>query len=286
MIDSTFITLNIGLCYTVIGSLSLLIGSLLNVFIYRLPRMLEAEFRADCCCLLNMPNESATPMNLFLPRSFCPACKHTVRAQDNIPIISYLLLKGRCHYCQHTIPSRYPLVEALSCCLALFASWQLGINLTLLFALVFIWLLIVLFFIDLDYQLLPDNLTLSLLWLGLLANTQGLFVPLTTAVMSAMGAYLSLWLFIKIFYLITGKIGMGHGDFKLFAAFGAWFGWSLLPLILVFASLTGAVIGIIYLKIKRQAKDTPIAFGPFLCAGGLLALFWGKPFVQWYLTWV
>ena len=284
MLDAELVRLNPELFYIAIALLSLVVGSLLNVIIYRLPLMMRAELLSECQCLLELDGEPDTKINLFLPRSFCPACKKTVKAIYNIPIIGYLLLRGRCNYCKHAISIRYPLIEAMSCILAVFATWHFGFGLPLLFALLFIWILIALLFIDIDHQLLPDNLTLPLLWLGLIANTQSLFTTLPNAVLSAAGAYLLLWLFIKLFYLCTGKIGMGNGDFKLFAAFGAWFGWEQLPLILMLASLTGSIIGIIYLKSRKKSSDTPIAFGPFLCVSGFISLMWGQSILSWYLN--
>lgn len=278
--------INFPIAYLLLALFSLAIGSLLNVVIYRLPLMLRAEWRKECCNLLNLPEpkKTADNINLFLPRSFCPSCKITIPAIYNIPILGYFLLHGHCKNCGHSISWRYPFVETISCLLALFSAWHFGFNLTLLFALIFIWLLLVMFFIDSQHQLLPDNLTLSLLWIGLIANTQFLFTSLTDAVLSAVIAYLALWLFIKIFYLLTGKIGMGNGDFKLYAAFGAWFGWTQLPLILLLSSITGVIVGISYLGIKKKTKDTPIPFGPFLCIAGLIALFWGESIMHWYLS--
>lgn len=284
MFDSQSILLNTTLIYTLIAIFSLAIGSLLNVIIYRLPLMMKADWLAECQCLLGQAPSIEPPMvNLFFPRSFCTACKKTITAFHNIPVLSYLFLRGRCGHCQHPISLRYPLIELSSALLAMFAYQHFGFTLVFLFALLFIWLLICLFFIDIDHQLLPDTLTISLLWLGLIANTQSLFTSLPNAVYSACGAYLFLWLFIKLFYLITGKIGMGHGDFKLFAAFGAWFGWTQLPLILVLASITGAITGLIYLKRSKQTHDTPIPFGPFLCTAGFIALFWGSSIFSWYI---
>ena len=283
MIDVEFVRLNASLLYGLVALFSLMVGSLLNVIIYRLPLMLNEQILSDCHCLLNIEANPKKKLNLFFPRSFCPSCNNTVKAIHNIPILSYFLLRGRCSYCTHRISVRYPLIEALSCLLAVYASWHFGFNWSLGFALVFIWILIALLFIDLDHQLLPDNLTLPLLWLGLIANTQALFTTLPDAVLSAASAYLILWLFVKLFYLITGKIGMGHGDFKLFAAFGAWFGWTQLPLILLLASLTGAITGIIYLKSQNKSHDTPIAFGPFLCMAGFVSLFWGHSLLMWYI---
>lgn len=283
MHQSEIILSNLPLFYFMVTLFSLMVGSLLNVVIYRLPLMLKAEQLSECTELLNLPKEKLHSLNLFFPRSFCPHCKHQIKALDNIPLLSYLILKGRCRYCLSLINWRYPLVEALSALLALYASWHFGFNLHLFFSLIFIWISLCLIFIDLDHQLLPDSLTLLLLWLGLIANTQSLFTPLSNAVLSAAGAYLFLWLFIKLFYLITGKIGMGHGDFKLFAALGAWFGWTILPLILLVSSITGAIVGIIFLKYKKQSKDTPIAFGPFLSIAGMVALFWGPAILNGYI---
>ncbi len=268
--------------YVLLGLFSLAMGSLLNVVIHRLPLMLQKEWRVDCRQLLDLPEAPEPSINLFFPRSFCPSCKKLVRAWQNIPIISYIFLRGRCFQCKQPISLRYPLVEALCMGLSLTAAYFFGFNLTLLFACLFIWIVIALCFIDLQHQLLPDGLSLSLLWLGLIANTQSLFTTLPNAVFAAAGAYLGLWLFIKLFYLFTGKIGMGHGDFKLFAAFGAWFGWTQLPLILITGSLSGAIMGIIYLSVTAKSHKTPIPFGPFLCMAALLALFYGNKIWAWY----
>lgn len=269
--------------YTFLALLSLCVGSLLNVIILRLPKLLKNQWQNDCECLLDLPITPHENINLFLPRSFCPTCKTTIKSYYNIPLLSYLWLRGKCASCQHKISLRYPFIEALTMCLSLYAAWHFGITLTLIFALLFIWLLITLFFIDYDEQLLPDSLTLGLLWTGLIANTQQLFTSLNDAVFCAAVAYTSLWLLIQIYYLITGKRGMGHGDFKLLAALGAWFGSFILPFILLLASFCGAFFGIIYLKSQQKHRDTPIAFGPFLCLAGIVALFWGQTIIYWYL---
>ena len=269
--------------YVFFGLLSLSVGSLLNVIIYRLPIILQAEWTLSCRSLLQLPAEKTNNLNLFYPRSFCPSCKTLIPAWHNIPLISYILLRGRCRQCQQGIPIQYPLVEATCLILSLYAAWFFGFNVSLILILLFVWIIICMFVIDLQHQLLPDSLTLSLLWLGLIANTQALFTSLPNAVLSAAGAYLCLWLFIKIFYLITAKVGMGNGDFKLFAAFGAWFGWTQLPLILLISSLTGAITGIIYLRKTGQTRSTPIPYGPFLCIAGLISLFYGHDILQWYL---
>lgn len=274
--------------YLAMAFISLSVGSFLNVLIYRLPIMMQEEWKEQCCELLAIKEgEKKQKVNLFLPRSFCPNCKYQIKAWQNIPILSYLFLKGRCANCEHSIPIRYPLIELLTMLLSLFACWHFQFNVQLPFVLLAIWMIIPLIFIDLDHQLLPDSLTLGLLWLGLIANTANLFTTLPVAVLSSAGAYVALWLFIKIFYLLTGKIGMGHGDFKLFAAFGAWFGWVYLPLILLISSFTGAIIGIIYLKINQKSRDTTIPFGPFLCIAGIISIFWGPKIIHWYLhLWV
>ena len=264
----------------------LAVGSLLNVIIYRLPLMLEAESRDYCQNLLNLSEKPSDPINLFFPRSFCTYCKSMIPFWHNIPIVSYFILRGHCRTCAQAIPFRYLMVEVFCFSLSLFAAYFFGFQLSLIFALIFIWLTICLFTIDMQHQLLPDSLTYCLLWSGLIANTQGLFTTLPDAVLSAAGAYLFLWAVMQLFYLIRGKIGMGHGDFKLFAALGAWFGWTQLPLILLFASLTGAITGLIYLKATRQSNATPIAFGPFLCVGGISSLFYGPDIIKTYLTWV
>ena len=280
---NAFILLYPITAYVFLGLFCLAIGSLLNVVIYRLPLMLQADWSTQCRTLLQLEELPLEKINLFFPRSFCPNCKNIIPSWHNIPILSYCLLSGRCNKCSQPIPFRYPLVEAVCLGLSLLAAYFFGFNLSLIFILLFIWLLICLFVIDFQHQLLPDSLTLCLLWLGLIANTQSLFTTLPIAVLSAAGAYISLWLFIKLFYLLTGKIGMGHGDFKLFAAFGAWFGWTQLPLILLISSITGALTGIIYLKVTSQTRETPIPFGPFLCVAGLISLFYGQAIIHWYL---
>ncbi|MCH9755973.1 MAG: A24 family peptidase [Gammaproteobacteria bacterium] len=262
-----------------LGIGALLIGSFLNVVIYRLPRMIKAEWRTECEALLNpqKTHQSKTSIfNLAYPRSSCPHCRKVIPFWHNIPILSFILLKGRCSLCKKSISWQYPLIESLCFILSLIAGLYFGFNLTLIFALLFIWMLLSLTVIDLQHQLLPDSLTLGLLWLGLLANIGHLFTPLPDAVLGAVSGYLALWLVMKLFYYCTGKIGMGNGDFKLLAAFGAWFGWMLLPLLLLMASLMGAIAGIIYLKATKKSKETPIPFGPFLCLAGFIVLFFGK----------
>ncbi len=263
--------------------LALLVGSFLNVVIYRLPKILEYESRLDCAILLNQAEPEPFKMNLWAPRSFCPACKHQISALSNIPLLSYLIQKGQCKHCHAMIPMQYPMVELFTMLISLFAACHFKFTLTLVFALGFIWILIPLFVIDLKHRLLPDSLTLSLLWLGLLANTQALFTTLPEAVYGAVIGYIILWSLIQIFYYFTGKVGMGHGDLKLFAALGAWFGLLQLPLILLIASIAGVIGGLCYLSITHQSRNTPIPFGPFLTATGLLAMFYGNDIVSWYM---
>jgi leader peptidase (prepilin peptidase) / N-methyltransferase len=242
--------------------MTLSIGSLLNVIIFRLPQMLN----------------QTEHLNLWFPRSFCPNCKSKIPAWYNIPILSYCFLHGRCHNCSHKISWQYPCVELLCLILSLYAVYIFGINLKLVCALLFIYYCICIIFIDLKHYIIPDSLSLGLLWLGLMANTQNTFISLSNAVWSAICAYLCLWILIKTYAIITNKIGMGNGDFKLFAAFGAWFGVAELPSILLISSLLGAVTGIIYLKITRQGRNTLIPYGPFLCIAGLIILFRNSPF--------
>lgn len=274
------------LLYIFLGLFSLLIGSLLNLIIYRLPIMLNRSWENESRFLLQLPppNNHFPRLNLFLPRSFCPNCKTMISFVYNIPILSYCLLRGKCKTCRASISSRYLFVECLSLFLALYAAFTFGFNLTLVFALLFIWYLISLFFIDLETQLLPDSLTLGLLWLGLLANTQSLFTTLPDAVFSAVFAYLGLWIFIQLFKLLRGKMGMGYGDFKLFAALGACFGSAQLPIILLFACFSGTLLGLIYLKSQNKNFETPIPFGPFLAVGGIVSLFWGEGILHYFLA--
>ncbi len=274
------------LLFVLLGITALIVGSFLNVVIYRLPRMLEREWKAECAVLLDpekRPAKPKKPFNLWQPRSACPHCKTMIPFWHNLPILSFILLKGHCAHCKKNISWQYPIVEVVSFILSLTAGLYFGFNLTLILALLFIWILITLCVIDLKHQLLPDGLTLGLLWLGLLANLNQLFTSLPDAILGAVSGYLILWLTMKLFYLCTGKIGMGHGDFKLLAAFGAWFGWMLLPPLLLLASILGAIAGTIYLKTTKKTKETPIPFGPFLGLAGFTILFYGKPILSFML---
>jgi leader peptidase (prepilin peptidase)/N-methyltransferase len=222
--------------------------------------------------------------NLTVPRSACPQCGHQITALENIPVVSYLALRGKCSQCKTPISPRYPLVELMTGALSAFLVWHFGSGLAGMAALLFTWLLIALTFIDADTKLLPDDLTLLLLWCGLLVNLNGTFVPLQDAVIGAAAGYLALWTVYWAFKLATGKEGMGYGDFKLLAALGAWMGWTMLPLIILLSSLVGAVVGITMIVVSKRGRDNPIPFGPYLAAAGLIALIYGKPIVQTYLN--
>jgi leader peptidase (prepilin peptidase)/N-methyltransferase len=265
------------------GALGLLVGSFLNVVIHRLPKMMEREWHSQCAELNGKTLPGNTPYNLLVPRSACPHCQHAIGALENIPIISYLLLRGKCKGCGAHISMRYPIVEALSGILSAYAAWHFGFGIAAGAALIMIWALIALTFIDFDTQLLPDAITLPLLWLGLLLNIDATFTSLTNAVVGAVVGYMVLWSVYWLFKLVTGKEGMGYGDFKLLAAIGAWLGWALLPLTILLSSLVGAVVGIALIVITKHGRNIPIPFGPYLAGGGLIALFWGQPLTQSYL---
>jgi leader peptidase (prepilin peptidase)/N-methyltransferase len=274
----------------------LLVGSFLNVVIHRLPVMMENELRAECALLASAENPPATPeapkkYNLIVPRSACPGCHAPITAMQNIPVLSWLALGGKCASCKQPISKRYPLVELASAVLTAFVAWRFGVGATALAAIVFTWILIALTMIDFDTQFLPDALTYPLLWLGLIVSlsspvwSEGAS-PVTPAdsIVGATLGYLSLWSFYWLFKLLTGKEGMGYGDFKLFAALGAWMGWRMLLPIIIFASCVGALIGIAMILRRRAGRETQIAFGPFLAIAGWLALVIGNDVVDRYLT--
>ena len=265
------------------GLMGLMVGSFLNVVIHRLPKMMEREWQLQCAELSGTPSQPQAPYNLFIPRSACPKCGHKIGALENIPILSYLVLRGKCKACHTPISARYPAVEALSGALSVFAALHFGFGAAGLGALALVWTLLALTFIDLDTQLLPDSLTLPLLWLGLLLNLFGTYASLKSAVIGAVAGYLSLWSVYWLFKLLTKKEGMGYGDFKLLAALGAWMGWQMLPLIILLSSLVGAVIGIVMILAARHGRNHPIPFGPYLAGGGLIALFWGQAITHSYL---
>lgn len=267
---------------------SLLVGSFLNVVIYRLPVMMKhqwalevAEYNEDEAQFETLTK--TPPFNLIKPDSTCPKCSHTIRAWENIPVISWLFLKGKCSQCKNGISVRYPIVELATAILSALVAYQLGWGLPAFSFIVFIWCLVTLTMIDFDTQLLPDSITLPLLWLGLLLNIGEVHTSLTNAVIGATAGYLSLWSVYWLFKLITGKDGMGFGDFKLFAAFGAWFGWQALPLIILLSSLVGAVIGIGMIMILGRDRQIPMPFGPYLCGAALVYLFFGDSIMSLYL---
>ncbi|MEO6920117.1 MAG: A24 family peptidase [Collimonas sp.] len=262
--------------------LGLLIGSFLNVVIHRLPIMMQRESDNYVAHESGNPLPHTDRYNLVVPRSACPQCKHQIGALENVPVLSYLALRGKCASCKTPISARYPIVEAFTGALSALLIWHFGSGWAGLATLVFAYLLIAMTFIDADTQLLPDDLTLPLLWLGLLLNLSGLFVPLSEAVIGAAAGYLSLWTIYWAFKLLTGKEGMGYGDFKLLAALGAWLGWKMLPVIILFSSLVGAVVGIALIIFARRGRDNPIPFGPYLAAAGLLALLYGRTILETY----
>ena len=263
--------------------LGMVVGSFLNVVIYRLPKMMEREWQRSCADLRGEEMAPVPSFNLVTPGSACPACGHKIRAWENIPVISYLLLRGRCASCKAPISARYPLVEAFSGLLAGLIAWHFGFGGMALAAMVFAFSLIVLSMIDLDTQLLPDDITLPLLWVGLLFNLNGGFADLESAVIGAAAGYLSLWSIYWLFKFATGKEGMGYGDFKLLAAIGAWFGWQLLPAVILLSSVVGSVIGIGLIVLARHGRNVPIPFGPYLALGGIAALYWGPQLTRFYL---
>jgi leader peptidase (prepilin peptidase)/N-methyltransferase len=273
--------------------LGLVVGSFLNVVVHRLPRMLERDWEGQAADVLEhkglpdiakkLRRGEAQRYNLMTPASTCPHCRHKIRAYENIPILSYIFLRGRCSSCKAPISIRYPIVEAISGILAGYIGWRFGLTWQMGGALIFAWALIALTAIDIDTQLLPDDITLPLLWLGLLINLNDGFTPPTSAVIGAVGGYLSLWAVYWLFKLTTGKEGMGYGDFKLLGAIGAWLGWKMLPVVILLSSLVGAGVGIALIVFTRHGRNTPIPFGPYLAAAGLIALFWGEAINRIYL---
>lgn len=268
---------------------SLVIGSFLNVVIYRLPIMMEREWQAEFQAYFQQAPASAVTerFNLAVPRSACPSCHTPIAARDNIPLLSWLLLKGRCRHCQTKISIRYPAVELLTALLATTVAWQFGVTTTAAVLLLITFGLIALSFIDIDKMLLPDQITLPLLWLALVFSlSEHALVDPATAILGAACGYLSLWAVYWGFKLLTGKEGMGYGDFKLLAIFGALLGWQQLPLIILLSSLVGAVIGATLLSIQGKDKATPIPFGPYIAAAGWIAILWGEQLTGAYLSYL
>lgn len=268
---------------------SLCIGSFLNVVILRLPKMMHQDWRCQCEEFLSVPEGDRNPeepITLSRPASTCPSCGHRIRPWENIPVISYLFLRGKCSNCNAGISVRYPLIEAVTALFSVLTVWLLGPSVGTLWALVLLWALIALTMIDFDTQLLPDNITLPLMWLGLVLNYFGYLTDFTSAFWGAVAGYLSLWSVYWLFKLVTGKEGMGHGDFKLLAAIGAWLGWQLLPAVILLSSLVGAVVGISLMVFHRHGRDVPIPFGPYLAAAGLLALWFGDEILAGWYAWL
>ncbi len=266
----------------VAGILGLLIGSFLNVVIHRLPIMMQREVDSVCACERDEPEPHPEKYNLVVPRSACPSCGHQITALENVPVISWLVLGGKCSSCQTKISARYPIIEALSAALSAGLVWHFGFGWEGMAALVFGWLLLAMTFIDIDTQLLPDDLTYPLLWLGLLVNVKGMFVPLQDAVLGAAAGYMVLWTVYWVFKLVRGKEGMGYGDFKLLAALGAWMGWQMLPAIILLSAGVGSVIGIAIIIASRMGFDHKIPFGPYLAGAGLVALLCGQQITAFF----
>jgi leader peptidase (prepilin peptidase)/N-methyltransferase len=269
----------------VAGMLGLLVGSFLNVVIYRLPVMMQKSWRKDCQEFLGLETGSPPdePFNLVFPLSRCPGCNTPIKPYQNIPVVSYIFLKGKCAQCANPISLRYPIIEAFTALLSFIVAWHFGFTPQCGFALLLTWCLIALSFIDIDHQLLPDSITLPVLWLGLFLSVFGLFTDSHASIIGAVAGYLVLWSIFHLFKLLTGKEGMGYGDFKLLALFGAWLGWQFLPAIILLSSLVGAVVGIAMIVFSRHDRNTPIPFGPYLAAAGWIALIWGADINQFYL---
>ena len=263
--------------------LGLCVGSFLNVMVHRMPRIMEARWRAECAELNDQPQPPTERYNLIVPRSRCPACGHGITVIENVPVLSYLALRGKCSACGVRISARYPIVEILTGALSGLVAWRFGVTVAAAAAMFYVWTMIALAFIDLDTLYLPDDLTLPLLWAGLLFNLAGGFTDLASSVIGAAAGYLLLWTVFWLFKAVTGKEGMGYGDFKLLAAIGAWLGWKLLPLVILLSSFVGAVAGIFLIIMARRGRNVPIPFGPYLATAGVVALFYGDALTRHYL---
>jgi leader peptidase (prepilin peptidase)/N-methyltransferase len=272
-----------------VGLLGLIVGSFLNVVIYRLPIMMEREWRTHCAELTDNDNsnqtgdDAASSFNLNTPRSRCPHCGHAIRVLENIPVLSYLWLRGRCAGCGTRIAIRYPVIESVTALLSIGVAWHFGFSTQAFAGLLFTWALIALTVIDFDHQLLPDSITLPFLWLGLALSLWNVFIDSHAAIIGAIAGYLSLWGVYWAFKLITGKEGMGYGDFKLLALLGAWMGWQMLPVIILLSSAVGAAVGITLIVVRGRDRNIPIPFGPYLAAAGWIALLWGDNISNTYL---
>ena len=277
--------------YLCVILLSLMVGSFLNVVVYRLPKMLEREWYSECREFLgdevkNIPVKDLPEMTLSKPDSTCPKCGHKIRFYENVPVLSWLFLKGKCSQCKNAISMRYPLVEMTTSLLSVVIAVIYGPTLSTLLLIILTWGLIALTLIDVDHMLLPDQIVMPLLWFGLLININGTFVPLSDAVIGAAVGYMSLFSVFWLFKLVTGKEGMGFGDFKLFALFGAWIGWQLLPLLILMASLVGAIVGISLMVFKNHQRDQAIPFGPYIAIAGWITILWGEGIWAWYLGFI
>ncbi len=275
--------------YSILCLLGLTVGSFLNVVIYRLPLMLEKQWHTDCKILLEgedaiSSNTRDASFNLLTPNSHCPSCQRPIKPWENIPLLSYLILAGECAGCGSKISIRYPAIEVITALLTVLSGVFFGVSLATVYVLLLTWSLTTLTMIDFDHQLLPDDITLPLIWFGLLANSYGVFTDLQSAVYGAIGGYLALWIVYWVFKLLTGKEGMGYGDFKLLSALGAWLGWQALPTIILLSSLVGTVIGVFMLVVKNKGKSVPIPFGPYLAIAGWIALIWGDQIIRAYLS--
>lgn len=274
-----------ALLISIVFLVGILIGSFLNLVIYRLPLMMQRQWRQECQSFLELPmTDTGQRFNLALPASHCPHCKTPIKAYDNMPIISFCLLMGKCRSCQVAISIRYPLIELFTGLCSALIAWRFGFSVAMLFALLLTWSLIAQSFIDIDHQLLADSISLPMLWLGLLLSIFCVYTNSHDSVIGAIAGYLSLWSVYQLFKLATGKDGMGYGDFKLLAMLGAWLGWQYLPLIILLSSVVGAMIGVGMVLIKRQQLSQPIPFGPYLAASGWLAMIWGAELNQLYLN--
>jgi leader peptidase (prepilin peptidase) / N-methyltransferase len=280
-----FLSANPNLYLMLVAILALLAGSFLNVVIYRIPRMIEQDWSHECREYLGLKPNAMEPkaLNLYLPFSHCPSCKKTLKPWHNIPLVSYLVLRGKCAYCKARISIRYPLVEVLTCMASVYVAWHFGISLQTLGALLFTWIIIALTFIDLDFHLLPDNLTFLLLGIGLFLSLFSVFCNSHDAILGAIAGYLIFACIQWIFKLVTGKIGMGQGDYKFLAALGAFLGWQMLPIIILLASISGLIFGLTYLAIKHNFKSIPLPFGPYLAIAGWISLVEGPGLLHLYL---
>jgi leader peptidase (prepilin peptidase)/N-methyltransferase len=277
-----------GLFTALAGVIGLLVGSFLNVVIFRLPIMMQQNWRRECAEYLQLDSAETQPeeepFNLVFPLSRCPNCNTPIKPYQNIPVISYLFLKGKCATCSNPISLRYPIIEAFTAITSAIVAWHFGYTPQTVFALTLTWSLIALSVIDIDHQLLPDSITLPVLWLGMCLSLFSLFTDTHASIIGAISGYLALWLVYHLFKLATGKEGMGYGDFKLLALFGAWLGWQYLPVIILLSSLVGAVIGLAMIIVVKRDHTIPIPFGPYLAAAGWIALLWGNDINQLYLT--